>query len=43
MFKLPMEGFADALSEVNACYGSLRKTVSNPFAAPDAPKTASAQ
>ena len=35
-FKLPLEGFADALSEVNDCYGTLRKAVSNPFAAPDA-------
>ena len=43
LFKLPMEGFADALSEVNACFGSLRKAVSNPFAAPNAPKTASTQ
>jgi hypothetical protein len=33
---------ADALSEVNDCYGTLRKAVSNPFAAP-APKTASAK
>jgi hypothetical protein len=41
VFKLPMEGFADALSEVNACYGTLRKAAANPFAAPDAPKTAS--
>ena len=42
VFKLPLEGFADALSEVNACYGTLRKAVTNPFAAP-APKTASAK
>jgi hypothetical protein len=41
-FKLPLEGFADALSEVNDCFGTLRKAVSNPFAAP-APKTASAK
>jgi hypothetical protein len=43
VFKLPLEGFADALSEVNSCYGTLRKAASNPFAAPDAPKTASAK
>lgn len=41
VFKLPLDGFADALSEVDACYGWLRRSVSNPFAAPDAPKTAS--
>jgi hypothetical protein len=40
VFKLPLEGFANALSEVDACYGTLRKAVSNPFAAP---KTASAK
>jgi hypothetical protein len=39
---LPLEGFANALSEVNDCFGTLRKAVSNPFAAP-APKTASAK
>jgi hypothetical protein len=43
VFKLPLDGFADALSEVNTCYGSLKKAASNPFAAPDAPKTASAK
>jgi hypothetical protein len=42
VFKLPLEGFANALSEVNDCFGTLRKSVSNPFAAP-APKTASAK
>jgi hypothetical protein len=40
VFKLPLEGFANALSEVDSCYGTLRKAVSNPFAAP---KTASAK
>ncbi len=43
VFKLPLEGFADALSEVETCYGALRRTASNPFAAPDTPKTASKQ
>lgn len=38
VFKLPMEGFADALSAVEACYGTMRKAATNPFAAP---KTAS--
>ena len=43
VFKLPLEGFADALSAVDACYGTMRKAVSNPFAAPDPSKTASAK
>jgi hypothetical protein len=43
VFKLPLEGFADALAEVDTCYGSLKRAASNPFAAPDAPKTASAK
>ena len=38
VFKLPMEGFADALSAIEACYGTMRKAAANPFAAP---KTAS--
>jgi len=38
-FKLPMEGFAAALSEVDACFGALKQPASNPFAAP--PKAAS--
>jgi hypothetical protein len=42
VFKLPTEGVADALSAIDTCYGSLRKAVSNPFAAP-APKTVSAR
>jgi dienelactone hydrolase len=33
-FKLPMEGFAAALAEVDACFGSLKQPASNPFAAP---------
>jgi len=40
VFKLPFDGFSDALSEVNDCYVTLRKPVTNPFAAPT-PKTAS--
>jgi hypothetical protein len=43
VFKLPLEGFADALSAVDACYGTMRKAATNPFAAPEAPKTASAK
>jgi len=43
VFKLPLEGFADALSAVDACYGTMRKAASNPFAAPDPAKTASAK
>jgi dienelactone hydrolase len=38
-FKLPMEGFAQSLAEVDACYGGLKQPVANPFAAPaGAPK-----
>src|SRR5262249_51857958 len=33
-FKLPLDGFADTLAEVDACYGALKKPASNPFAAP---------
>ena len=41
-FNLPMEGFADALAEVDTCFGALKQPASNPFAARDpAPKTAS--
>jgi hypothetical protein len=41
-FKLPMEGFADALTEVDACFGALKQPASNPFAPTEpAPKTAS--
>jgi hypothetical protein len=35
-FKLPMEGFAAALTEVDACFGGLKRPASNPFAAPKA-------
>jgi dienelactone hydrolase len=35
-FKLPMEGFAAALTEVDACFGALKRPASNPFAAPKA-------
>jgi dienelactone hydrolase len=42
-FKLPMERFADALAEVDACFGALKQKASNPFAAPEAsPKQSSA-
>jgi dienelactone hydrolase len=42
-FKLPMERFADALAEVDACFGALRQKASNPFAAPEtAPKQSAA-
>ncbi len=34
-FKLPMEGFAEALGEVDSCFGALKRPASNPFAAPD--------
>jgi hypothetical protein len=41
-FTLPMEQFADALTAVDSCYGSLKPPSVNPFAPPDAPaKTAS--
>jgi hypothetical protein len=35
-FKLPTEGLADVLAEVDACFGALKQLVSNPFAAPPA-------
>jgi dienelactone hydrolase len=46
-FKLPMDRFAEALAEVDACFGALKQAASNPFAARetapkqsgDAPKT----
>ncbi len=41
VFKLPFEGFADALNEVESCFAGLKRTASNPFAPPE--KTASAQ
>jgi dienelactone hydrolase len=34
-FKLPLEGFAEALTEVDACFGALKRPASNPFAAPE--------
>jgi len=34
-FKLPMEGFAEALVEVDSCFGALKRPASNPFAAPE--------
>jgi len=34
-FKLPLEGFAEALTEVDACFAALKRPVSNPFAAPE--------
>ena len=34
-FKLPMEGVAEALVEVDACFGALKRPASNPFAAPE--------
>lgn len=41
-FTLPMEQFADALSAVESCFGSLKPPSKNPFAAIEAPtKTAS--
>lgn len=43
VFKLPLEGFADALSEVDSCFATLKRAASNPFAPVDAPKTASAK
>lgn len=38
-FKLPLESFENAVAELDACFESLRKPASNPFAAP-ARKTA---
>ena len=32
-FKLPMEGFADALAAVDTCFATLKQPVANPFAA----------
>lgn len=38
-FKLPLEGFGSALSEVDTCFGALKRPNANPFAAPaTAPK-----
>src|SRR5258705_3308049 len=33
-FKLPMEGFGDALGEVEACFGTLTLPAANPFTGP---------
>jgi dienelactone hydrolase len=39
VIKLPLEGFASALAEVDSCFGALKRPGSNPFAAPaTAPK-----
>jgi dienelactone hydrolase len=35
-FKLPLEGFGGALTEVESCFGALKRAGSNPFAAPTA-------
>ena len=43
VFKLPLEGFSDALAEVDACYSTLMRSASNPFAPAESPKTASAK
>jgi hypothetical protein len=41
-FKLPMEGFAEAVAEIDACFAGLKQPSSNPFAAAEpAAKTAS--
>jgi len=31
-FKLPLEGFGDMLTELDACFGALRQQMANPFA-----------
>jgi len=43
VFKLPLEGFTEALIEVESCFSALKRSASNPFAPTDAPKTASAK
>ncbi len=35
VFKLPLEGFGDALAAVETCFGGLKRTNGNPFAAQD--------
>jgi dienelactone hydrolase len=35
-FRLPLEGFGSALSEVDTCFGALKRPNANPFAAPAA-------
>jgi pimeloyl-ACP methyl ester carboxylesterase len=42
-FKLPLEGFAEALAEVDSCFGALKRPVSNPFAAPERKPSATLQ
>ena len=39
-FKLPMEGVAEALVEVDACFGALKRPATNPFAAPESKPSA---
>jgi hypothetical protein len=34
--KLPLEGFAEALAEVDTCFGGLARSTANPFSAPEA-------
>jgi pimeloyl-ACP methyl ester carboxylesterase len=34
-FKLPLEGFGEALTEVDSCFGALKRPASNPFATPE--------
>src|SRR5262249_46914862 len=36
-FKLPLEGFAVIVAELDTCFASLKQPVTNPFAAPAAP------
>ena len=43
-FKLPMEGFGEALAEVENCFSALKQPAANPFAAlPSSPNMASAK
>ena len=39
-FKLPMEGVAEALVEVDACFGALKLPATNPFSAPESKPSA---
>jgi dienelactone hydrolase len=39
-FKLPLEGFAAIVAELDTCFASLKQPVTNPFAAPAAPAPA---
>ena len=39
-FKLPMEGVAEALVEVDACFGALKRPATNPFSAPESKPSA---